>query len=273
MMILRSGLPRPPTESDTKMDDKELEADPRLNVEGLRDEAGDVEVEEVDLEEYAKRGEKPPKAKRYKLKVNDEKFVWPRSVITGREVLELAGLTPPENYLLRLKVAGSKPRPIDLDKKVDLSEPGVEKFRAIRKGQEEGEISGRRNAPALDQDRLFLDNYGLPWEMIVDGCTWVLLHDFPLPAGFNVDTATVAIRLEGGYPLTPLDMMYVYPWVSRLDGRPIRQADVTQQLDGKGFQRWSRHRTGANPWMPGEDSLETHVYLVEEFFREEIAKQ
>lgn len=255
------------------VDKNELEADPRLNVEGLRDEAEELEVEEVDLEEYAKRGEKPPKAKAYKFKVNDAKYVSRSPFITGREVLELAGLLPPENYVLRLKVAGSKPRPIELDKTVDLREPGVEKFRAIRKGQEEGEVLDRRNAPVLDQDRLFLDNYGLRWELIVDGCTWVLLHDFPLPPGFNVDRVSVAVRLEAGYPITALDMMYVYPWVSRPDGRPIHQANVTQLLDGKEYQRWSRHRTGANPWVPGEDGLETHVYLIEEFFREEIAKQ
>lgn len=255
------------------MADKNLETDPHLNVEDLRPSVEEIEIEEVDLEEYAKRGEKPPKAKSYKLKVNDTKFVWTSPLITGREVLQLAGLTPPENYILRLKVAGSKPRQIELDTPVDLRDQGVEKFRAIRKGQEEGEVLGRRNAPALDQDQLFLDNYGLAWEMIVDGCTWVLLHDFPLPTGFNVNAVTVAVRLEGGYPLTPLDMMYVSPWISRLDGRPIRQADVPQQLDGKEFQRWSRHRTAANPWVPGEDSLETHIYLIEEFFREEIAKQ
>jgi hypothetical protein len=98
------------------------------------------------------------------------------------------------------------------------------------------------------------------------------MHDFPLPAGYQVNAATVAIRLEGGYPLAALDMMYVFPPLQRLDGRPIVRTDVIQPLDGKDFQRWSRHRTGSNPWVAGEDSVETHIYLIEEYFRAEFER-
>lgn len=235
----------------------------------LREEA---EQDIVDLEEYARSGRKPPKAKAYRFKVNETVVVWHAATITGAEALTAAGLAPPANYTLRLKVAGQKPQAIGLEDTVDLTAPGTEKFRAIRKGQQEGEFQGRRNAPVLEQDQIFLERYGLPWEIITDGCTWVLLHNYPLPPGFSEPKVTLAIRLEAGYPFTALDMMYVYPWLSRTDGRPIGQANVSQLLDGKSFQRWSRHRTGDNPWVAGEDSLETHLYLVEEFFRVEVAK-
>lgn len=238
-------------------------------VNSLREEA---EQDIVDLEEYARNGRKPPKAKAYRFKVNETVVVWHAATISGADALTAAGLMPPANYTLRLKVAGKKPQAIGLDDTVDLTVPGTEKFRAIRKGQQEGEFQGRRNAPVLEQDQLFLERYGLPWEVIADGCTWVLLHNYPLPPGFSEATVTLAIRLEAGYPFTALDMMYVHPWLSRTDGRPIGQADVSQVLDGKSFQRWSRHRTGDNPWVPGEDSLETHLYLVEEYFRAEAGK-
>ncbi len=234
------------------------------------------EVEElideiIDLEEYAKEGRKPPKAKGYKIKVNDTTFVWPKPEITGREVLELAGLNPPDQYRLRLKVRGEKPQPIGLNDVVDLRRAGVEKFRAIRQDQNEG-YQGRRDAPVSDQDRLFLDGYGLKWETIMDGSTWVIFYDFLLPAGFNYAKVTLAVRLEGGYPLAALDMMYAYPAIARADGNAIKAVDVVQQIEGLPFQRWSRHRTGVNPWMPGQDSLETHMYLVEEFFKTEMAQ-
>ena len=224
----------------------------------------------IDLEEFAKRGERPPKAKGYRFKVNDHAFVTTRPVLTGSEILEIAGLTPVAKYRLRLKVAGGKPEPIGPADKVDLRRPGIEKFRAIRKDQNEGEYQGRREAPALDQDRVFLDTYGLPWEIVVDGSIWVLIHNFSLPKGYSSERVTLAIRLEGGYPLAALDMMYVHPHLTRLDGKLIGQANVVQHINGIPFQRWSRHRAPDNPWVPGQDSLETHIYLVEECFEAEM---
>jgi hypothetical protein len=255
------------------MSDGNEEADGLLaKVEGLIEEVDELIDEIIDLEEYAKRGDKPPRAKGYRFRVNDDLFVWHKPTITGEEILTLAKLTPPANYRLRLKVAGAKPEPIELTTVVDLRRHGVEKFRAIKNGQSEGEAQGRRQTPVLEQDETFLYNYGLRWETIMDGSTWVLLHDFPLPEGYNVPTVSLAIRIEGGYPLAALDMMYVYPALARRDGRPIAQTQVTQQIDGKPFQRWSRHRTSGNPWVPGLDSLETHIYLVEEFFAAELRK-
>jgi hypothetical protein len=241
-------------------------------VEKLIEEVEKIIEEIVDLEECARAGRKPPCARRYRFKVNDKPYEWNEPTILGRQILEVAGLVPSKDYTLRQKMAHGEPRRIGLEDRVDLREPGIEKFRAIKRGQQEGESQGRRAAPVLDQDRLFLDTYGLRWEIIVDGSIWVLLHDFPLPVGYDRPHVLLAIRLESGYPMTALDMMYVYPALTRTDGKPIPQTSVIQPIDGKQFQRWSRHRTGANPWVSGEDSLETHIYLVEDFFRAEFAR-
>jgi hypothetical protein len=179
---------------------------------------------------------------------------------------------PPDDYRVRLKIAGGKPQPIDLDTPVDLRRHGLEKFRAIKKGQGEGEASGRRDAPTLDHDRAFLDTYASTWECILDGSIWILIHNFALPPGYTATHVMLAIRIEGGYPLSQLDMFYVFPRIQRADGKPIRQAEVIQPIDGKDFQRWSRHRTPNNPWVAGQDSIETHVYLVEEALAEELTK-
>ena len=34
----------------------------------------------------------------------------------------------------------------------------------------------------------------------MDGSIWVLLHDFPLPDGYNVPTVSLAVRLGGRLP-------------------------------------------------------------------------
>ncbi|MCO5066776.1 MAG: multiubiquitin domain-containing protein [Rhizobiaceae bacterium] len=92
----------------------------------------------VDLEEYVKLGKRPPLAKGYRIRVNGEPFVVHDPKPTGRAILTLAGLIPAENYTLRVKLAGEKPRKVGLDEKVDLRHPGVEKFKALPRDQTEG---------------------------------------------------------------------------------------------------------------------------------------
>jgi Multiubiquitin len=100
----------------------------------------EVEVlnETVDLEEYANAGKQPPLAKAYKIRVNGETFVVEQPVVTGREVLTIAGLLPADDYTLRLKVVGGKPEKVGLNEKVDLRRKGVEKFKALPRDQTEG---------------------------------------------------------------------------------------------------------------------------------------
>jgi hypothetical protein len=130
----------------------------------------------------------------------------------------------------------------------------------------------RRQFDLLPDDENFLKEYGLPWEAVADGSQWVLIHDFPAYDGYNHARVTAAIRLETGYPNTELNMAYFYPALARKDGKPIAATQVTQQIDGKIFQRWSRHRTAQNPWKIGHDNLSTHVILIEDWLEREFRK-
>ncbi len=131
----------------------------------------------------------------------------------------------------------------------------------------------RHHFELLAEDHQFLDDYGCPWETISDGSQWVLLHNFSTQhSGYNHQRVTVAIRLETGYPKTPLDMVYFYPALARKDGKQIGAIQATQPINGKAFQRWSRHRTGTNPWIVGQDNLGTHILLVEDWLRREFEK-
>lgn len=110
-----------------------------------RDSADDhdsgVEVvldEIIDLEEFARLGKRPPLAKGYRIRVNGDPYVVHVPTPTGREILTLARLLPPENYTLRVKLSGQKPEKVDLDESVDLRHPGVEKFKALPRDQTEG---------------------------------------------------------------------------------------------------------------------------------------
>lgn len=130
----------------------------------------------------------------------------------------------------------------------------------------------RRDFDPLSQDRAFLDACGWPWETLSDDHgQWVLIREFQTHEGYNHPSVTVAVRLETGYPDAQLDMAYFHPSLARRDGRPIAGTEYRQKIDGIPFQRWSRHRTGANPWKVGEDSLETHVLLIEDWLSREFA--
>lgn len=130
----------------------------------------------------------------------------------------------------------------------------------------------RRHFALPEADEEFLNSSGLRWEALLDsGVRWLVIYDFPVPPGYNTTTVTVALRIETGYPDAQLDMVYFVPALTRLDGRPIG-ALSSQPLDAKSFQRWSRHRTGTNPWRPGIDDVSTHLMLVENWLQREFQK-
>jgi hypothetical protein len=130
----------------------------------------------------------------------------------------------------------------------------------------------RRQFDLLPEDEQLLNDYGLPWETVVDGSQWVLIHDFPTHEGYNHKTVIAAIRLETGYPNTALDMVYFHPALARTDGCPIAATQAVQQIAGFSYQRWSRHRTAQNPWRPTIDSLGTHIVLIEDWLQREFEK-
>jgi len=131
----------------------------------------------------------------------------------------------------------------------------------------------RRQFQLPEHDVIFLDGLGLQWETIIDrGMQWVLIHEYPVYNGYNQKKVSVAIKIETGYPRAPIDMAYFFPHLSRLDGKPIKAISI-QPIDGKQFQRWSRHRTGQNPWREGIDDLATHLGLVSFWFEQEFIKQ
>jgi hypothetical protein len=124
-----------------------------------------------------------------------------------------------------------------------------------------------------EEDVVFLDGLELPWETINDhGMQWVIVYDFPVVKGYNHQKVTVAVKIETGYPRTQLDMAYFYPGLQRLDGKTIN-ALSPQVIDGKQYQRWSRHRTSANQWREGIDDLSTHFALISFWFEQEFIKQ
>jgi hypothetical protein len=131
-------------------------------------------------------------------------------------------------------------------------------------------VMARRDFQLPEADEDFLVRLGLRSDTIREGPRrWLVIYDFPLPAGFASAVADLAIEILAGYPPGPLDMAYVFPALKRSDGKAIPQTQHYETMSGRRWQRWSRHRTGDCPWVPGEDCLETHVELVKMFLERE----
>ena len=207
----------------------------------------------------------------YKIQIDKDFVEVPVSRLTGRELLEYAGKKPAQNYAIYLKVKGGQPKRIGLEEKVDPSQPGVERFVTLPLDQTDG-FGGRRQFTLPQEDLKWLDSTSCSFELVAEGCVLrVVLYDFPIPRGYLRPQADVNVRIESGYPDTQIDMVYVHPALQRADGKPIA-AISTDQFDGKQWQRWSRHRTSANPWRPGVDNLATHFGLVEHWLSRELTK-
>ena len=96
------------------------------------------EEDEVEIEAYGKRDEQPPKAKKYVVRVDKTKHTFDRPLLTGRQVLEKARLTPVDRYRLFQKLHGGRMEEVAYDRQVDLGAKGVERFTTIDVKETEG---------------------------------------------------------------------------------------------------------------------------------------
>ena len=130
----------------------------------------------------------------------------------------------------------------------------------------------RRDFALPEQDVDYLDGSQQQWETVRDGSRlWLIIYGYPVPAGYNHQQVNVALKIEAGYPVAQIDMVYFDPPLQRLNNRPIG-ALANQVLLGKNWQRWSRHRTGENPWRVGLDDVSTHLQMVNHWMERELKK-
>jgi hypothetical protein len=99
--------------------------------------ADEVLDEIIDLEEYAKTGKKPPKARSYRIRIDKVIKVVEASSLTGREILALVDKTP-ETHMLSMKLKGGQAKKIGADESVDFTTPGIERFMTLPLDPTEG---------------------------------------------------------------------------------------------------------------------------------------
>ena len=73
----------------------------------------------------------------------------------------------------------------------------------------------RREFQLPEEDEQFAEGLGLPWETVKEGETrWLVVHNWPVPPGYNHSLALAGLILPASYPDGPIDMVYFYPHLS-----------------------------------------------------------
>ena len=83
-----------------------------------------------EIEAFAKDGKHIPidPGAVFKFRIDKNTYLTEKRFLSGRELLEIAGKIPPENFRIDMIIHGGRPRKIELSEKVDLAEFGVERF-------------------------------------------------------------------------------------------------------------------------------------------------
>lgn len=232
-----------------------------------------VNKEPSDLETLAREGRTPPHHGPYRIRVNGALHVVTEPMITVEEVIALAGKNPPEQFaVFQRKHGHPDPKPIPPGTVIDLREPGIEQFVVLPRVQNDGFENLRRLFELPPRDVRTLDELGLRWETVIEqGVCRLVIYEFPVGNGYQTVVADLNLRIEAGYPDTPLDMAYFHPPLARADGRAI-QATSADSLDGRDWQRWSRHRSESDKWIPGVDDIATHLACIRLWLAREVTR-
>jgi hypothetical protein len=92
----------------------------------------------IEIEAYAKKGEKIPKGRKYKIRIDNEKYVVKTEDMTGRQLLALADKNPVEQFAIFQRLKGGQTQKIEFDDVVSFIALGIERFMTLPLDQTEG---------------------------------------------------------------------------------------------------------------------------------------
>ena len=219
----------------------------------------------IDIEECGKHERRPPKGRRYRIRVDGDKYDVNSEKISGTAILELAGKTFQE-WSLNQKFRGGKREKIKTDDVIDLTHPGVERFETVRLQAQQGEITYE----LPEEDIEYLDaHYPSQWKKTSEGNGkyGLIIENFSLPDGYTLEKSTLMVLIPSGYPGSGLDMFYFDPPLNRSDGQAIGCSDSIETHFARQWQRWSRHYQ----WNPGSDFLVNHIEYVRNELEEGVS--
>jgi hypothetical protein len=227
--------------------------------------------EVLDIENCYCEGAEPYITFKYRFKINRVKYETVEEKLSREQII---GFTDKDQSKNRLRVIkNGKPIIVENGEIIDLTEKGVERFILEPLDCTEGFIANEALQRLSVEDSFFLKQLPFKVDFISErNLDWIIFRDYELPEGFNHEKADVAIMIPPNYPFNQIDMVYFSPSLHRADGKPIG-ALCNQSLEGKTYQRWSRHRSPTNKWDPNIDNVESHLDLMMANLRLEFQKR
>lgn len=206
----------------------------------------------------------------FELNVNGTKIKVDKAQIVVSEALALVGIQDGHNYQIFLKVQGEPKVEVQSNTIIDLSKPGIEKLRLIPREVNNGDIS-LGQFEVLQKDSEYLKQVFGDFRTIIDqGRRWLIVENYELPEGYSHKQITLALEIPSLYPQAEIDMFYTCPRIYLPNGVTPSCTEVDQIIEGKIYQRWSRHRSQVSQWNPAIDSVVTHFSLIEESLLREV---
>lgn len=92
-----------------------------------------------------------------------------------------------------------------------------------------------------------------------DGWAVVVFSHYELPAGYNMMTVELLLKIPLSYPNGNPDMFWTEVALLTSDGRVPQRADVIETVAGKERRRFSWH---PQAWNPGVDNISTYLDFV-----------
>ncbi len=118
----------------------------------------------------------------------------------------------------------------------------------------------------LPIDKKYLDDREYVYEVNeTPNETLLIIKDYTVASRYDHQTVNVLVKIPKGYPITNLDMFWVYPYlkIKSTNAYPP-QADVFNDYLGDKWQRFSRHYK----WSP-TFSLANHMQVIKNILVDE----
>lgn len=250
-------------------EDQAIWLERRTEADQLLTDGESVDLDEPGLEKLYTQ----PKS--WKLNVQGVIVNFEQPTTLAVDALKAAGFNPDTGWILVLKIKGEPKQSIGMNDVIDLRKPGIEKLRLTPAEINNGEAAAASalDFALLEQDVAYLNHLGLNWETrFVGARRWLIIHDHSLPSGYNLEQVDLAIEIPTSYPDAQLDMFFVHPPLTLVNGESISQTESRENILGNIYQRWSRHLNGVTRWNPLTDSIITHLAVVEESLLREVGQ-
>lgn len=115
----------------------------------------------------------------------------------------------------------------------------------------------------LPEDAVYLSRQGYVPALATEGdFLCVVVPGFRVPAGYQVPTSDLLMRLPAGFPDAQPDMWWFDPAlrIAATGAFPPNTELMENHLE-RAWQRWSRHFPPGQ-WRPGRSGIESYVTLI-----------